>query len=141
MWESLLHLALTVAMVAGEPRKLLVFVPGLSFKNEKAVRMLNSNLRTIRSSIHVGSVSLKCNIAVFDHVLPGEGSVEGELSGCDLSLLQEGRFADHIKMVPPAMLKYGSIDWVFLLLDDVQLDEKNFKYVLHFERNMSVYRC
>lgn len=141
MWAFLLHLALAMVSVAGDSKRLLVFVPGLSFKNEKSVKLLETNLNTIRETFPEKSVEFMCTIAVFDMTLPNVQSLTGEMAGCTLSLLQEGRFSDHVKMVSPALLQYGSIDWVFLMLDDVKLNRSNFKYVLCFILfvNMLVY--
>ena len=105
---------------------ILLFVPGISFHNEKSVQLLAENVRIIRRTIDK-SLSMYCMISVFDHTFPRTQLLKDEIAFCDISMYQEAGFADHAKILAPAILNYSNISWVFLLLDDVMLDGNTFK--------------
>ena len=106
----------------------LVFVPGISFNKPEEVKILENNLILLRNTSD--SLRMQCMISVYDAVLPSGDVFRGPLEDCEVSLFPEGLFADHVKTVPPGLLKFAGIKWVFILLDDVVLSKETFRWVL-----------
>lgn len=112
---------------AFERDKLLVFVPGMSLSSETVVDLLTNNLRIINETAG-NALEILCLISSYSHKLPGNATdLQNRFSGCDITFYPDALYADHVKSLLPVMLKYASIDYVFLLLDDVELAGNGFK--------------
>lgn len=97
----------------------LVFVPGMSFHTNRSQIVLQ-NLELLQSSSN-----FHCLIHYYTINPPPWEMERLKGFGCSLTLFhQDNHYADYLKSLLPAMLKYSKFAYLMVLLDDVELGSK-----------------
>ncbi len=110
-----------VVCISMPETKVLVFFPGVGFQEDR-LRIIRHNLRLLRKE----EIDLKCLMITYaSPPLLVKDEIE---SFCDLNPFYYSNYAAYLKTATPSLLEWGHFTHVFLLLDDVELDD-SFKLI------------